>query len=250
MYAYYKERYAPERTVVSIAGDINKEQAVEIVMQYMGDFAGEKKEIVLPEIQMVSQNCYKFKDIEQMHLCLGVPGLAAKDERTYALSVLSMILGGGTCSRLFQAAREERGLTYTIYSYHAGYIHGGSFLVYASTNPQKLDEVIEVILKAIHDICVTGVTADELDLAKQQIRCGLLMATENSANIMSKIGKAEIMLQEVLPTEEIIGKVMAVTKEEVQQMAKDLFADKKFVLSLVGPEERKFDLDKMFTEMQ
>lgn len=250
MYAYYKERYAPERTVVSIAGDIDKEAAIEIVMEYMGKFTGEKKEIVLPEIQMAAESCYKFKDIEQMHICLGVPGLAAKDERTYALSVLSSILSGGTCSRLFQAAREERGLTYTIYSYHAGYIHGGSFLIYTSTNPQKLDEMIEVILKTLRDVCVDGVTEEEMELAKQQLRCGMLMSTENSANIMSKIGKSEIVLGEVLSTDKLIEKVMAVTKEDVQQLAKELFEEKNFVLSLVGPEERTFDLAKMFTEMQ
>lgn len=246
MYAYYKERYAPERTVVSIAGDVDKEQAIEIVRSYLGCFQGEKKEITLPQMTMTAGSCYRFKDIEQIHLSLGVPGLSAKDPRTYALSVLSMILGGGTCSRLFQAAREERGLTYTIYSYHAGHIHGGSFLFYASTNPQKLDEVIHVILTAIHDICRDGITEDELNLAKQQLRCGMLMSTENSANIMNKAGKAEIVLGEVYSIDTIIQKVMAVTKEDVQQLARDLFGGKEFMLALVGPEERQYDLAAMF----
>ena len=250
MYAYYKEHYAPEHTVVSIAGDVDKEAAMEIVMKYLGKFQGAKKPIILPEISMKAGSCYQYKDIEQMHLCLGVPGLAAADERTYTLSVLSAILSGGTCSRLFQAAREERGLTYTIYSYHAGYIHGGSFLIYTSTNPQNLDEMIAVILETLRDVSVEGVTEEELSLAKEQLRCGMLMSTENSANVMSKLGKGEIVLGEVLPISALIEKVMAVTKEDVQNLAKDLFADRKFMLSLVGPEERQYDLAAMFDALK
>ena len=76
------------------------------------------------------------------------------------------------------------------------------------------------------------------------------MSTENSANVMSKLGKGEIVLGEVLPISALIEKVMTVTKEDVQNLAKDLFADRKFMLSLVGPEERQYDLAAMFDALK
>ena len=91
-----------------------------------------------------------------------------------------------------------------------------------------------------------GVTAEEMVLAKEQLRCGMLMSTENSANVMSKLGKGEVVLGEVLPISKLIEKVMAVTREDVQRLAKELFSEKKFMLSLVGPEERQYDLAAMF----
>ncbi len=85
------------------------------------------------------------KDTEQVHICVGAPGLVRSDERRFALELLDIIVGGGMSSRMFQQLRENRGLVYSTYSFSTSYTDVGVFGVYAATRPERADEALEVI---------------------------------------------------------------------------------------------------------
>ena len=138
------------------------------------------------------------RPIEQANLVLGVPGLARTDERRFALGVLNAALGGGMSSRLFQEVREQRGLAYSVYSYAAQYADAGVFGVYAGCLPGKVDEVLTVVRDELAGSPSDGITDEELDRGKGQLRGGLVLGLEDTGSRMSRIGKAELVYGELL----------------------------------------------------
>jgi len=169
-----------------------------------------------------------------LQLCLGVPGLAQDDPDIYALYVLNNLLGGGLSSRLFQEVREERGLAYSIYSYHNTYVDTGLFTVYAGTSPENYQELVEVILEELSSIKTHGVTENELQRTKAQIKGNLLLSMENVSSRMSRLGKTELCFGKVITAEGIVDAVYKVTTEDVQNVANRLFSRSEFSAATIG----------------
>lgn len=141
LYNYYRQYYVPGNMIISVAGNVDplrvKDYLEEKLEQYGGPVpAGIQVPPVLnlPFIQLVP------KDVEQLQICLGLPGLSHHDEDRFTLNVMNSILGGGMSSRLFQKLREELGLAYSVYSYPASYSDTGMFSIYTGTNPNRIDE--------------------------------------------------------------------------------------------------------------
>ncbi len=239
---YYKTVYAPAHTVVSVAGKVEHQRVLAVIGSYLGSFAGDwdKPVLFLPE-SSAGKN-YIYKDIEQVHLCLGLPGVPAEDDDFYVMNVLTNVLGGGVSSRLFQEAREKRGLTYSIYSYHGAYCLGGYLMSYASTSPVKVPEVLEVMGKEMKDIATNGITTAELNRSKEQLKGSLLLSMENTSNVMIKLGKSETNFDHVITIEEMVEKIKQVTLEDVERLAKTVLLPEKLVLAQVGPKEYTADL--------
>ncbi|MCL2677859.1 MAG: insulinase family protein [Clostridiales bacterium] len=242
---YYRKAYLPRFTVVSVAGKIEREQAVEQAARYFSAFGGLGDKAAYEKPQAASANSFLYKDIEQMHLCLGVPGLREDDDDYYAAQVLNAALGGGASSRLFQEAREKRGLTYSIYSYNSGYSKGGYWAAYSSAAAQKMPEVVKVIMNEISGIREGGLPEAELERTKQQVKGNILLGFESTSSVMIKTGKSELARGRVLSVQEMVDKVMAVGPEDIRRVAAALFQKDRFALSTVGPEEIAFDLKSM-----
>ena len=164
------------------------------------------------------------RPFEQVNLVLGVNGLARGDDRRYALGVLNACLGGGPSSRLFQEVRERRGLAYSVYSYAGHYADAGIFCVGAGCLPGKLDQVLDVVRAELRLLAEHGLTAEELERGKGQLRGGLVLGLEDSAARMSRIAKSELHGEELPSIEEIIRRVDAVTLADVHDLARTLFS--------------------------
>jgi len=244
--AYHKQAYVPEETVIVVAGNVKHEIVVALAEKYLGGLTGSWNKPQL-EAPIYGANCgYTYKDIEQVHITMGVPTLPADHEDYYKLMVLSNILGGGLCSRLFQEVREKRGLTYSVYSVNGGLAKGGSFYAYASTSPKNLDELLKVMGCEFAKMAVTDVTEQELLRAHAQVKCGLLMGLENSGSVMVRLGKNETAYKDVPTVEDVIEKVSAVTVKDVREMAEKFFVADKLCLAQVGPTESKLDVKGLF----
>ena len=178
------------------------------------------------------------RPFEQVNLVLGVNGLARGDGRRYALGVLNACLGGGPSSRLFQEVRERRGLAYSVYSYAGHYADAGIFCVGAGCLPGKLDQVLDVVRAELRLLAEHGLTAEELERGKGQLRGGLVLGLEDSAARMSRIAKSELHGEELPSIEEIIRRVDAVTLADVHELARTLFSGRE-TLAVVGPAPRK-----------
>ncbi len=242
---YCRAHYTPEHTVLVVAGAVEREQALALVEKYLGAaaFAGGswlKPKLARPAYG--SGTVHTHKDIEQVHVTLGVPGLAGDDPDIYALSMLNGILGGGVASRLFQEVREKRGLTYSVYSTVAAHGFGGSFSAYASTSPKRVDELLRVLGCEMAKIAADGVTAAELRRAQAQFKAGLLIGLESSANVMARLGREETVYGRVQTAEEQVAKIMQVSCADVKRVAERLLRPDRLVLSSVGPVEPKADL--------
>ena len=241
---YYRSRYRPENMVVAVAGNIDHATVVRQVRKAFGraNFLANRSARPLP-VRRVDRarksgagEVRASRPFEQVNLVLAVNGLVRTDDRRYALGVLNAALGGGTSSRLFQEIREHRGLAYSVYSFASHYADAGMFGVAVGCLPSKMDEVLTVVREELAKLAESGISAEELERGKGQLRGGLVLSLEDSGSRMSRIAKAELLYDELPSLDEVIRRIDAVTLEDVQLLAKELFTQPE-TLAVVGPFE-------------
>jgi predicted Zn-dependent peptidase len=240
---YYRTRYRPENIVVAAAGNVDHATVVRLVRTAFGrkDFLADDSVVPLPPRRAERQRRTAAGEIslsrsfEQVNLVLGVNGLVRTDTRRYTLGALNAVLGGGTSSRLFQEVRERRGLAYSVYSFASHYTDSGMFGVGVGCLPSRMHDVLDVVRSELALLAERGITAEELERGKGQLRGGLVLSMEDSGTRMSRIAKAELLYDELPGISEVIGRVNAVTVEDVQLLAKELF-DQPETLAVVGPD--------------
>lgn len=237
MIDFYKKFYVPESLVVAVAGNISHEAVVAQLAPLFSTFSGLKPVRAYQTPMAKACMLGKQKEIEQVHICMGAPGLPLDHENTYTLHVLNGILGGGISSRLFQEIREERGLAYSVYSYHSSYRDAGLFSVYTGLSRQNLDQVLALVSKEMKDIKQQGVSAEEVARAKAQLKGSMFLGLENVSNRMSRLGKSELCLERVITPEEAAERIDRVTGEGIRQLAGELFVKEKFTVAVIGPEQ-------------
>jgi predicted Zn-dependent peptidase len=147
-------------------------------------------------------------------------------------------------SRLFQEIRENRGLAYSVYSYLPTYIDTGLVVVYAGTNEGSFKEVIELILEEFNRIKKEPFKNGELETAREQLKGNLLLSLESSDNLMTRLARNEIYFQTYLPVGMILKGIDEVKEEAVQHLANDIFNERFFCLTVLGPMDGDY-LDKV-----
>jgi len=239
---YYRTRYRPENIVVAAAGNVDHATVVRMVRKAFGraDFLADTSVRPLPPRRAERHKKTSAGEItlsrpfEQANIVLGVNGLVRTDERRYALGALNAVLGGGTSSRLFQEVRERRGLAYSVYSFASHYTDTGMFGVGVGCIPNRMQDVLDVVRSEMGLLAERGISAEELERGKGQLRGGLVLSMEESGTRMSRIAKAELLYDELPGIDEVIRRIDAVTVEDVQILAKELF-DQPETLAVVGP---------------
>ena len=233
--AFFHRFYQPERIVISVAGNLEHNHFV--------DIAGPLFESILPGDGFPNritpdEHCkidVHYKDLEQVHICLGTKGMSITDPRRYALSLLNTILGGNMSSRLFQEIREKRGLAYSVYSFISSFVDTGMFGTYAGVSHKNTCQSIELILKEIFRIKEARVDPGELRYAKEYTKGSLMLASESNDNQMVRMAQNETHYGRFVPLKEIVDKIEAVTEADIQNLAESLFQKNRFALTLLGP---------------
>jgi len=179
------------------------------------------------------------KELEQVHLCLGTLGYPYADARRHAYHVLNTLLGGGMSSRLFQEIRENRGLAYSVYSFQSAYFDTGLLGVYVGTSPQAMLQVVELLTQILSDLKKNRIGADELQLAKEQLKGNLLLSTESTSNRMSKLAMNEVYFGKQLEMEEVIRNIDGVTEDDVLATSQSLFRPEVISLTILGDVDRE-----------
>jgi predicted Zn-dependent peptidase len=246
---YYRRRYCPQDMVVAVAGNVDHAKVVRLVRKAFGA-AGMVGGDAVPSRPRGGEHRADGgggvrvvrRITEQANLVLGNLGLTRTDDRRFALGVLNAALGGGMSSRLFQEVREKRGLAYSVYSYHAQYADTGVFAVYAGCVPRKVDDVLAICREEVAKVASDGITEEELERGKGQLRGSLVLGLEDTGSRMSRIGKAELVYGEMLSVDQLIGRIGAVTLDEVSAVAADVLSSRP-TLAVVGP----FDEDRDFS---
>lgn len=239
---FLSEHYAPDNVVIAAAGKIRHEDMVEKLAAGFGAFQRGGRRVLEGTPYGRALEYYQKKDTEQMHIILGAPGLSQDDEDIYAMHIFNNIIGGGLSSRLFQEIREQRGLAYSVYSYHSTYVDTGLFAIYAGTSPKNTQEVIVCILQELREMKERGISEVELGRTKAQIKGNLYLGLEAVSSRMSRLGKTELMYNRVLTPEEVIGKLEKVTLADVSRLIGRLWQKDKISVMALGPAGHDFCL--------
>ena len=249
--AYVADRYSGANLVVSAAGNLEHARLVDLIGDALGHWPTGTPHQSLP----IPTFCGVRKEIsrptEQVHFCLGTPGLTHYDERRYALAILDSVLGGSMGSRLFQEIREKRGLAYTVGSYASPFREAGIFAAYAGTSLENYRDCVELIGVELGKMRGEPVSDAELERAKMQFRVAAVMGQESMSNRMNRMGKSECIYGRVIPLAEILAGVERVTIDDVMATAEQLFPADPSALALaaVGPFSDE-DREAMETERE
>ncbi|BCJ57854.1 putative zinc protease [Micromonospora endophytica] len=239
---FYRRRYVAPQIVIAAAGNLDHTTVVRLVRQAVqgspldtDPAAPAPYRPTTPAVRTrAASTVVEAKETEQAHVVLGCPGIDRLDERRFALGVLNNVLGGGMSSRLFQEIREQRGLAYSVYSYASQYADSGLFGVYAGCAPSRVDEVLELTRAELARIAEHGITEAELARGKGMSKGAFVLGLEDTGSRMSRLAKGELLYGDLMPVNELLDRVDAVTLDEVNTLAADLLT-RPMSLAVVGP---------------
>lgn len=232
---YVDQHYLPTNTVVTVAGNFD-DSLIEDIKTRFSAFQRTAHLPVLTTPDFASDVLAQHKKTEQAHLCISLPGFQVGHEDVYSLILLNNVLGGSMSSRLFQEIREERGLAYSVYSYHSSYKEAGTFTVYTGTAPEQVSQVFDIVTHVLRDVADHGITEKELVKGKEQLKGSLMLSLESTNSRMSRLGKNELLLGRHLSLDEILAKIDRVSHDSVLAVAQELFRSK-LALAMVSPLE-------------
>jgi predicted Zn-dependent peptidase len=231
--SFMDRQYGADRMVVVAAGAIKHDDFLRQVEERLGGFRA-KAESLLPQYASYVGGDYREdRGLMDAQILLGFEGRAYHVRDFYASQLLSMILGGGMSSRLFQEVREKRGLCYSVYSFHWGFSDTGLFGVHAATGKEDIARLVPVILDELQR-AGENILPEELDRARAQYRAGLLMSQESAASRASQIARQLMLYGRPIPMQELVERLAAITTERLRDLAERLFATKPTVAA-IGP---------------
>jgi predicted Zn-dependent peptidase len=250
VWEHYQQNYRPQDLVVSAAGSVDHQELIELVEQGL-EVAGWDLGLQAKPVPRRLLNPAKisrgnklnviYRPISQVNILVGSEGLYVDDPRRYAMGVLNTVLGGGMSSRLFQEIRERRGLAYSVYSFNQGYSDAATFGLYAGCSPAKAKEVTELMIAELEKVAESGITKDELALAKGNISGSLALKFETNQARMSRLASAEIVAGEFMDLDETIARFDGVALPEVQSLAKHLIGLPRSIVAVGDVTEDMFE---------
>ncbi|MEW6608485.1 MAG: pitrilysin family protein [bacterium] len=233
---FWNSRYTPGEIVIAVAGHIQKDTVIEQLFKAFNHHSSLNWRTTLnniPEFRACS--VCQFRELEQVHLCLGTRGLPSTHKDRFVLRVLSTILGMGMSSRLFQKIREENALAYNVHAYPASYKNVGALVVYVGVNPKNYKETTKIILNEFNDLKNKLVEEEELINAKEKLKGAICLNAEDTAYRMSRLAEQEIYFNRFFSIDETLELVDEVQLMDVQRIAQDLFKSEYLCLTTIGP---------------
>ncbi len=251
---YHRRMFRPRNLVIVAAGNVKHEQIVDLISARLfftqGSGRPQSKSLAVssaaPALRKRSQLktrpprpaapivVKKNPNLEQAHMLIATPFVSGRDKRRYEADLLADILGGGMSSRLWQKVREERGLAYSVGSSAIMFNDCGMFMVSAATSPEQTLEVLDITIEEMRAVVENGVTADELELAKQQTLASVLLSLEDSAARAASLAQSEMLHGRQITLEESLANVAAVTVSDVQNVARDFFRTENIAFAALG----------------
>ena len=220
---YWSRMYRPQNAVLSVCGHYDWEAVKALAAELLGDWPAEGLEkppcvSCAPKPRLLTRE----KDIEQVHICMGFPGVPLGDVRNYEVCVFNAVYGGAMSSRLFQKIREESGMAYNVYSFSNGYSDCGMLGVYAATNPDTACAVIDMILAETRRLAGEGMTRREFEMAREQWKASYIMGMESTTSRMQTTGRRLLELNEIRSDDEIIANIEKIDYDSANRLMREL----------------------------
>jgi predicted Zn-dependent peptidase len=234
MQAWRARLYSPDRMTVAVSGAVDEDELLVLAERFFGDAVPASADGPAPAVFTGGQASLSRR-IEQANLVFELPGVSASDPAAPAMRVFSEILGGGMASRLFQTAREERGLAYAIDAWHDPYDDAGILGVYAGAAADRAVELAELTADQIRDLADQGPTDAELSRAKAVLKAGLWMSDESPASRAGRMAAQTLMFDRPIPSEETAARIDAVTADAVRDAGRRTIAPGRAATAVLGP---------------
>ncbi|MGI9658724.1 MAG: M16 family metallopeptidase [Gaiellaceae bacterium] len=240
--AFHRSRYTPDNIVVAAAGRVDHDRLVRRVRRLSAEgtntSARGRPNRRPYRKRGTPRALFRRKPTEQVHICAAGLGVSSSDPRRYAVSLLDTILGGSTSSRLFQEIREKRGLAYAVYTFGAQYEDAGEFGVYVGTREDNVDVCCQVIAEQFDDLASGGVTAAELQRAKDNLKGRIVLGLESTGSRMNRLGRSVVGNMEIKSIDQLIEEVEAVDADGIAELAAELLQVDSLAFAAIGPRAR------------
>ncbi len=238
--SFYRKVYSAHNVVITVVGNFDDRELLQNFRYGFQDFPdkpiknkAQQKPLFHTGVKHHSRN------ISQMHFCLGYPAPSINDQERFICELASNILGGGSTSRLFYRVREQEGLAYNIFSFHDLFRHAGTFGIYAGVAPENFKKVVDIILDEIEKLKKEEISADELNLYRQELKGEFLLAHEHAETHMTRIGKSIIYNGQVLSVEEILSTLDRITPAQICMFFRKYCTPQQTALVSLGPVKYK-----------
>jgi predicted Zn-dependent peptidase len=239
LHRFHAAHYVPGEVVIAAAGSLDHDAVVELAKAI--DVPARAKAPAVPALpELTPRVRFLRKDTEQYHLTIGGPGLARDDERRFALRVLDNILGGTSSSRLFQEIREHRGLAYNVFSFQSLYAHSGQIGLYLGTRPDNVAPALQVVADELARLRGGGVTDDELERSKENVKGRIVLSLESTAARMNRLGAAVLNGLPLLSVDEVVARIEAVTIDDLAELTSELLGPERLSAAGIGTDEDVF----------
>jgi predicted Zn-dependent peptidase len=232
---YYGRVYSPESITITAAGNLEHDEIVKLVESRFASLS-RREEITLgpPPVTNAPIILKKKESLEQVHIAMGVPCYPLAHACRFPLYVLNTVLGGGMSSRLFQDIREKQGLAYAVYSELNMFSDTGCFTVYAGTGAETAKKVIDSVVGEFRQLKDELISTDELRRAKDHLKGSLMLSLESTSSRMSNLARQELYFHRFMSMDEMLEKIEAVTRDEVQQVAQEFFRSDDIAVAILG----------------
>jgi predicted Zn-dependent peptidase len=232
----FQNWFAPDHLVITAAGNVTHDRVLELVQREFGAIKpdGRAESDGAPRTRAPIHLETK-KDLEQVHLCIGVPSVPLGHEDRFGVAVLNNLLGGGMSSRLFQNIREKQGLAYAVFSELTPYSDAGMMTIYAGTATETVGQVIDLTIAEFRALKESPVTEEELRRSKNHLKGSLMLSLESTSSRMSNLARQELYFGRFFSLDEILAGIEAVTREELQSLAQEYFQTELIAATVLGP---------------
>ena len=242
---YVDSYYIPENSVISISGKFDMKNIEKLLEKYFGKWHTKNKNITkYSSPQLLNNHYFRKKDIEQLHVNLGIPGVEIGNDDTYALILLSNILGGGASSLLFQKIREELGVCYSIYSYISAFKNTGIVSIYTGLNPSNAESAIDAITQEVSKFAKAGINNERLCKAKEQLKGSYILGLESTSSRMFSNGKSVMFLNKINTPKDVLRKIDEINMSRVNSVMEKTFKNGIINSAYVGKEKQM--VEKLF----
>lgn len=233
---YVTSYYIPENSVISIAGKFDMNTIGKLVEKYFGNWSSNIKKITkYSSPAILNNNLHRKKNIEQLHIGLGIPGVPAGHDDTYSLLLLCNMFGGGASSVLFQKIREEKGLCYSIYSYSSAFQNTGVVSIYTGLNPAYAHEALNLICSELEAFSTNELSKEKVEKSKEQLKGSYVLGLESTSSRMFSNGKSALFLNRINKPSDVIQKINNITMDRLHDVMKRTFAMGIMNSAFVGP---------------
>ena len=234
MRTYLKNHYTTKNTVIAISGHFD-DSLFELLEKY---FVNPEMTDAQPEIRICNYNSgnsiVRRKDCEQIQLIASFKSIDVKDDSVYSLLAFNNVFGSGMSSRLFQNIREQRGLAYSVYAYHAAFIGTGMFNICAGMIPENLKTVCELISQEVNRIKRDKLTKEEISAAKEQLKGNYILSYESIGSRMQAAGRNLLLDNPIISPEEVIGKIEKINSDSIADIIDRVLDTKTLCTAAVG----------------